>query len=570
VAFENQYDNMIFELTDSAEGEGANPEAVSVSLYHGAIPADRRSETRVTRSKGGVYSLSMSKMEFRPFLEEGKVQDFIFGVQCGPAAVSFTAYLRFVVADLPFDGSELLGQVCPDDIILHTIDVSQNLTRIAIDAALSETGLDANGANGHNAQGPNEHSNEGGHDRRRTDSGELPIAPAEIHIALDVIKFAGDMQIMLRFDKAPQDLTPPYTVIRTSASRELIPICNVQSYFTDASQGATPPQFFIGVFGGEACASYSLRIRRFSGICREEDHPTERAFDSGAAIALPVNTFMRGSCKPHSRHSPYVVSLPVRTMTTNNLAVEVHDLNDDDNPHSLSMVVYRGAGTHEQLAVRLASDNIANEQVYSAGFDYITLSNHYCDAVRQNNESNDAITGCATSSKISEMSIVVKCGAKAVLFQVIARLSPLELPQNAIGVGVPLSSEVCPKQWAFHQKRVTLQTKRGDTIRNMRFDINVNSGDIYYAMVRWHFPPGFAACNGDELIMTGKRSGSLMACGVEGAINSGEGGNGTATAYIGLFGGHSCAVYTVRSVPMTSSRSQCTAKGMGLMTGCGG
>ena len=58
----------------------------------------------------------------------------------------------------------------------------------------------------------------------------------------------------------------------------------------------------------------------------------------------------RGSCLPFARHVPFVVSLPLAAMGVNNMAVEVHDLNDDDNPHSISMVVYKGAGTHEQVS----------------------------------------------------------------------------------------------------------------------------------------------------------------------------------------------------------------------------
>lgn len=150
--------------------------------------------------------------------------------------------------------------------------------------------------------------------------------------------------------------------------------------------------------------------------------------------------------------------------------------------------------------------------------------------------------------------------------QAIARLSPLELPQNAFGLGVPLSSEVCPKQWAFHKDEAGLTTARGELIKHLRFEINVNGGDVYYAMVRWDNPPGFASCNEDELVMSGKNSGSLTACNVGDKVRAL--GNGTATAYIGLFGGTSCAVYTVRTVPITDRDAGCNTRSMGLVTGC--
>lgn len=51
VSMEDQLDNLIFELVDNAEGEGDNPEAVSVHLFRNGIPQDRRTETRIDRSK---------------------------------------------------------------------------------------------------------------------------------------------------------------------------------------------------------------------------------------------------------------------------------------------------------------------------------------------------------------------------------------------------------------------------------------------------------------------------------------------------------------------------------------
>lgn len=175
---------------------------------------------------------------------------------------------------------------------------------------------------------------------------------------------------------------------------------------------------------------------------------------------------------------------------------------------------------------------------------------------------------CTHHMRAGELSIVVTCGEKPVAFQVIARLSSLELPQNADGVGVPLSSEVCPKQWAFHKEEVHLQVA-GENTKLVNFEVTVHDGDVYYAMVRWHFPPGFAACNSDELKMSGKSYGVLQACSVPTQVTAHGGTGKSATAYIGLYGGDRCAVYTVKAVPMTvSSNPTCNATVMGLVTGC--
>ena len=51
-------------------------------------------------SKGGVYSLSISKTDFEPYLAEKKDQVYVFGIQCGPMPVSFSVLLRFVQAQI--------------------------------------------------------------------------------------------------------------------------------------------------------------------------------------------------------------------------------------------------------------------------------------------------------------------------------------------------------------------------------------------------------------------------------------------------------------------------------------
>ena len=63
-------------------------------LWAGDIPLSRRSEYRVSRSYGGVYSLAVSMHEFEPFIDHGHVESmrFFFGVQCTDSDVSFRAF----------------------------------------------------------------------------------------------------------------------------------------------------------------------------------------------------------------------------------------------------------------------------------------------------------------------------------------------------------------------------------------------------------------------------------------------------------------------------------------------
>ena len=63
-------------------------------------------------------------------------------------------------------------------------------------------------------------------------------------------------------------------------------------------------------------------------------------------------------------------------------------------------------------------------------------------------------------------------------------------------------------------------------------------GDIYYAMARWTHLPGFAACNANEMIMSGKTEGHVDLCETNTTVESNVG-------YVAFYGGTSCAMYTI-------------------------
>ena len=90
-------------------------------------------------------------------------------------------------------------------------------------------------------------------------------------------------------------------------------------------------------------------------------------------------------------------------------------------------------------------------------------------------------------------------------------------------------------------------------------------GDVYYAMSRWEYVPGFAACNSDERQMSGLSRGIVMACDVQAHMQEGQ---KSTVAFVGLFGGERCAGYSVRAVPITDPNATCVASAMGRVTGC--
>ena len=102
--------------------------------------------------------------------------------------------------------------------------------------------------------------------------------------------------------------------------------------------------------------------------------------------------------------------------------------------------------------------------------------------------------------------MVIRCVDSSVRFRVIALQTVL-----ALTPGVPVHGEVCPNNWIFHRLFIPDSPKIHDA-GGVRFRVHVHEGDVYYLLSRWSKPPGFAACNENEAPMTGVRDGFADLC----------------------------------------------------------
>ena len=105
-------------------------------------------------------------------------------------------------------------------------------------------------------------------------------------------------------------------------------------------------------------------------------------------------------------------------------------------------------------------------------------------------------------------------------------------------------------------------------VPGVSFDVTVHTGDVYFMMSRWASFPGFSTCNNNEIQLRGMKSGhacgprlELQASRIEPQYDetpvsaqvhlcnkdSGSGDGSTRLGYVGLFGGYSCAVYTIEA-----------------------
>ena len=142
----------------------------------------------------------------------------------------------------------------------------------------------------------------------------------------------------------------------------------------------------------------------------------------------------------------------------------------------------------------------------------------------------------------------------------------LELELN-----VPVHGEVCPGSWLFHSFDLFLAPSERAQYRGVRFQVHLHSGDVYYMMSRWERTPDFSACNQNELAMSGERDGRVDLCGMQQQLDLCDScvegstspqcqasnmygciedarypGRRAPRGYMGLYGGTSCAEYTIQ------------------------
>jgi len=111
--------------------------------------------------------------------------------------------------------------------------------------------------------------------------------------------------------------------------------------------------------------------------------------------------------------------------------------------------------------------------------------------------------------------------------------------------------------------------------------VHVHQGDVYYAMSRWDRPPGFAACNDNTFAMSRLNNGQVDLCGASSRFMAASGIENSSittqadgrlsnqmietlsstvlTGWMGLYGGDSCAHYTLEADFITADENCSTA-----------
>jgi len=499
-------------------------------------------------------------------------------VQCTDSDVSFRAFAHLVHSDLR-PGHISHGEVCPGEWVYHVMPITtatlmapasgahRRLETLPVGSGTGDIGeaaptpqmveedaiRRAHAIDAHGAQGR-----------------QLAAAPAAdvpgIHVRFRVIKNIGSMNILLSLNDKPLRVIPPYTFLDTTVSHSEHILCNVDRYLLANGTSARPMRYYMAVYGGTTCAHYEVQMETFTSSCSEalaavhvpnatvaETHGSPGAREcpqDSVDCVLSMRHYMRGACAANERAPPFVLQLPYfADHLPDNLVLEIEDLNAEDNPSSLEVKVYSETGSHEVLEALtpILTTSTARKRIFSLGLSSIEMAANVC-------------SGMCWRNGTANFSIVVGCRANPVRFRVIAMQTRLELEP-----GVPVHGEVCPNNWIYHRFAIR-DTPEAHSAGGIRFLIHKHQGDIYYVMSRWDRTPGFAACNANEYPMTGRGDGSVDLCSLSSRFTNNVSAHRrlsaaapvgvTATGqvllsnevlygYIGLYGGASCAHYTL-------------------------
>ena len=120
---------------------------------------------------------------------------------------------------------------------------------------------------------------------------------------------------------------------------------------------------------------------------------------------------------------------------------------------------------------------------------------------------------------------------------------------------------MCPSNWIFHRLHIP-DNNATHYAGGVRFLVHVHEGDVYYLISRWSKTPGFAACNENEVPMSGRVHGHADLCMLTEKLDDytaryGAGHSKLLQGYVGLYGGTSCAHYTIEAQFLPPTNATC-------------
>ena len=106
--------NVVFEVELDTDQYEAAPGAISIHLFQGTIPLDRKTELVATEPDGSLFSIAIPSIELQ-------VGPYYLSIQRGASAQSFRTVAFEIRGKLDGPGDVVHGEICPREYVYHSI-----------------------------------------------------------------------------------------------------------------------------------------------------------------------------------------------------------------------------------------------------------------------------------------------------------------------------------------------------------------------------------------------------------------------------------------------------------------
>jgi len=292
--------------------------------------------------------------------------------------------------------------------------------------------------------------------------------------------------------------------------------CQVNKFATDT--------YYLSLRGADKCASYEVTYQLeevpFDRKCM--DNIKDESLYSAAAHLdeLEEGHYTYGSCAKGAFFD-YSIHIPLEEAYHFSLTINVEDLTDGDDPNRLEVFMFKDEIPADRYSDAVETSNNAVNKMYSVGADALQMEG-----------------GMYYAS--------VRCKGMAARFRITALEVPLSVPEF-----LPTTGSVPPGKWMFHSHTL-LPDRVGTGVTSMTFNIMVNTGDIYMAMMRSNGVPAFTTRSYNRYMkkVSGESFLTLTFC------NS----SADEPVYIALYGGEELASYLMYVT--LSKDSKCDTVGL--------
>eukprot|EP00238_Polyblepharides_amylifera_P013736 CAMPEP_0196598392 /NCGR_PEP_ID=MMETSP1081-20130531/94295_1 /TAXON_ID=36882 /ORGANISM="Pyramimonas amylifera, Strain CCMP720" /LENGTH=1715 /DNA_ID=CAMNT_0041924083 /DNA_START=22 /DNA_END=5170 /DNA_ORIENTATION=- len=440
--------NFVLEVHDALND--IDTSAITVSLYYGAIPSNRKTQFYDDFSNDHVFAVAMNVWDLL-------VGEYFVSIKCGPRPVSYTIIPELFSAHLS-DGGHVAGEVCPGNFVMHFVDVPE------VNGAAHHLGHVQYTLKMHSGtvrykvqhHDPAAHLSDGGHVAGEVCPGNFVMHFMDVpevdgaahhlgHVQYTLKLHSGTVRYKVQHHDPALKMGPPFGT--ASASEHLAHGGNTTIQACDVDQGS----WYITLSALESCAEYDMYVNLQS----LEDECSGVEQDLEAETVSTTSTLKAGHYKYASCESNEYVDfqMTVNDTVARNLIIEVEDMESSLDTEALAIYLFHDA-IPENRKTEYRSE-YSNSQVWS-----LSVSSH------------DMVNG--------EHFLSIRCGPNPRAFRILYILIDAELVADEW-----IHGEICPGDWVHHYLDVLDMQLNGELSgpsTSVEFDVDLHEGSMYYLL----------------------------------------------------------------------------------------